>query len=100
MVRDEKEDARKAASIFHHEDSENTEESDPAIVDARGSPAQPNGWKLATRAGNMGFVNPDTQWAKNKVARPFVVPPTEEDVYFSDPDENQEEKDEGMVFSM
>lgn len=42
-----------------------------------------NGWKLAART-EFGFIDRNTQWAKNKVARPFVIPPTEEDVYLSD----------------
>ena len=42
-----------------------------------------NGWKLATRT-EFGFINRDSVWAKNKVASPFIVPPTEQDVYLSD----------------
>ena len=100
VVRDEKEDERAAAAIFNIGDTPDKRKRDPAIVDARGSPAKPNGWKLATRAGSLGFVDPDTQWAKNKITRPFIVPPTEEDVYYSDPEEDQEEKDGSMVFAM
>ena len=70
---------------------EETKDSNPAIVDARGSPAKPNGWKLAKRAGTLGFVDEGTQWAKNKVTRPFIVPPTEEEINFSDEEGNADD---------
>jgi hypothetical protein len=69
------------------------EDGNPAIADARGNPCRPNGWKLAKRAGSLGFVDGGTQWAKNKLARPFMVPPTEDEVYLSD-----EEEESKMIF--
>ncbi len=99
VVRDAEEDKRKANNLFNVDSSPDKRNKDTAVVDARGSPAKPNGWKLAVRAGNLGYINQDSQWAKNKIARPFIVPPTEDDVYYSDPEEDEEEKD-NMVFAM
>ena len=67
---------------------ESKDEKEISIYDARGSPAKPNGWKLAKRAGALGFIDDTSQWAVNKVSRPFIVPPTEEEIYLSSDEED------------
>lgn len=54
-------------------------------VDDDNADSNKNGWKLAKRS-ELGFIDKNTQWAKNKVTRPFIVPPTEVEVYLSDSD--------------
>jgi len=49
---------------------------------------KPNGWKLASRT-EFGYIDKNSQWAKNKTVRPFIVPPTENDVYLSDSDDER-----------
>lgn len=109
VERDEEAQRKKANSLFggstpvkevdgdEDEDEESKDERKVAIVDARGSPAKPNGWKLARRAGNLGFVDDNTQWAKNKVTRPFIVPPTEDEIHMSS---DEEEGEDSRFFAM
>lgn len=80
------------------EETKETKESNPAIVDARGSPAKANGWKLAKRVPGLGFVDDSTQWARNKVTRPFIVPFTEDEVNFSSEEEDEENGGENRKF--
>lgn len=58
-------------------------QNNPERDDEVDSSGKGNGWKLAART-EFGFIDGSKQWAINKVARPFVIPPTEEDVYLSD----------------
>jgi hypothetical protein len=50
--------------------------------------SKPNGWKLASRT-EFGYIDKNSQWAKNKTVRPFIVPPSEDEVYLSDSDEER-----------
>ena len=50
-----------------------------------------NGWKLAARAGDLGMIDHRKQWAKNKTKLPFVMPPTEDDVYLSSDSDKEDE---------
>lgn len=50
--------------------------------------SKPNGWKLASRT-EFGYIDQNSQWAKNKTVRPFIVPPTEDEVYLSDEDDER-----------
>ena len=64
--------------------------SDDEVDAARNSPSKPNGWKLATRT-EFGYIDKNSTWAKVKTERPFLVPPTEEDVYLSDDDDDDDD---------
>lgn len=55
-------------------------------------PEGENGWKLKDRAENMGIIDREGAWAQRKVKLPFIVPPTEEDVYLSSDSDNEERK--------
>lgn len=50
-----------------------------------------NGWKLKQRADNMGIIDREGAWAQRKMKLPFIVPPTQEDVYLSS-DSDEERK--------
>jgi hypothetical protein len=60
-----------------------------------------NGWKLASRT-EFGYIDKNSQWARNKVARPFIVPPTQEDVYLSDgsDSDNVGESDDDKIIAV
>ena len=40
----------------------------------------------------MGIIDREGAWAQRKVKLPFIVPPTEEDVYLSSDSDNEERK--------
>jgi hypothetical protein len=59
-----------------------------------------NGWKLASRT-EFGYIDKSSQWARNKVARPFIVPPTQDEVYLSDvSDLDEEESDDDKIIAV
>lgn len=59
-----------------------------------------NGWKLASRT-EFGYIDRSSQWAKNKIARPFIVPPTQDEIYLSDDsdygDVHSEDEDDKVI---